>query len=135
MSAVHEMTIEVQIFDTDCYGVMWHGSYAKWLEMGRVKLCQQLGISMDPPGKGFVFPVVEQRLKYRGKAAFGDILCFTTTVQQNGYQLRFDQTVTLAESQKPIVQAETSVVVVDPAWTVQRKLPEAIRQAIEVPVP
>jgi len=39
---------EQQVFysDTDAYGVVWHGSYLRWLEMGRVCFCEQLGLSL-----------------------------------------------------------------------------------------
>ena len=41
----HTLDIDVQIFDTDCFGVMWHGAYIKWLELGRVKLMESRGIT------------------------------------------------------------------------------------------
>ena len=42
----HQMDLDVQIFDTDCFGVMWHGAYVKWLELGRVKLMEERGIRL-----------------------------------------------------------------------------------------
>ena len=43
-----EHTFEQQVFysDTDAYGVVWHGSYLRWLEMGRVFYCEQLGLDL-----------------------------------------------------------------------------------------
>ena len=41
-----EHIFEQQVFysDTDAYGVVWHGSYLRWLEMGRVYLCEKAGL-------------------------------------------------------------------------------------------
>lgn len=37
--------IEQKVFysDTDAYGVVWHGAYLRWLEMGRVEWCEMTG--------------------------------------------------------------------------------------------
>ena len=32
--------------DTDSYGVVWHGSYLRWLEMGRVYWTEMKGLSL-----------------------------------------------------------------------------------------
>ena len=41
-------TFETRVYysDTDAYGVVWHGAYLRWLEKGRVDLCNDLGIDL-----------------------------------------------------------------------------------------
>ena len=34
------LNFKVQYADTDAYGVVWHGSYLRWMEEGRVKLLE-----------------------------------------------------------------------------------------------
>ncbi len=42
----HEFTHRVYYADTDAYGVVWHGTYLRWMEMGRVELCDKLGLDL-----------------------------------------------------------------------------------------
>jgi acyl-CoA thioester hydrolase len=127
-----QLTFDIQIFDTDCYGVVWHGAYAKWLEMGRVKHLEAMGVTMDPPGQpgGYVFPVTEQRLKYLAPGRMGDLVTLTSTLVPDGFQLKFTQTVTRQADQKMLLDTQTTVVVLDANWRLQRRLPPAILTAL-----
>lgn len=42
----HTFEQKVYYSDTDAYGVVWHGSYLRWLEMGRVEYCEDLGLNL-----------------------------------------------------------------------------------------
>ena len=42
----HTFEQKVYYSDTDSYGVVWHGSYLRWLEMGRVEYCEDLGLNL-----------------------------------------------------------------------------------------
>lgn len=124
----HELRFDVQIFDTDCYGVMWHGSYTKWLEMGRVEFLKELGIRLSRPDEpdGYVYPVVEQQFQFKSPARYGDSLVLTTRLTPVGYKLYFDQTFKNTETQQLVMAARTVNLVVDMAWKLQRKLPPDI---------
>ena len=37
---------KVYYSDTDAYGVVWHGAYLRWMEKGRVDLCDQMGLDL-----------------------------------------------------------------------------------------
>ncbi len=126
---LHSMELDVNIFDTDCYGVMWHGAYTKWLEMGRVKLLETQGYAFPKPGdpEGYVFPVVEQTLKYKRSAPYGDKLVLSTRLAVDGYKLLFLQNFRSQNTDQVTVEAVTTVVVVDAQWRVQRRLPEALK--------
>ena len=39
----HIFETKVYYADTDAYGVVWHGTYLRWMEKGRVDLCDMLG--------------------------------------------------------------------------------------------
>ena len=36
---------KVSYCDTDAYGVVWHGSYLRWLEIGRMYFCDDIGLA------------------------------------------------------------------------------------------
>ena len=65
-------TFEQRVFyaDTDCYGVVWHGSYLRWLERGRVELCEQLGHSLLKltEEQDILLPVINMNVKYKMSA-------------------------------------------------------------------
>lgn len=121
------MTLEVQIFDTDCYGVMWHGAYTKWLEMGRVAYLKRRGIVLSKPSdpNGHVYPVVAQQFAFRSPARMGDVLTLGTTLTLEGRRLLFSQTVAQASGDRVVMEALTTCVILDAQWKPLRRLPEA----------
>lgn len=130
-SAPHQFTHTVQIHDTDCYGVVWHGTYSRWLETGRVGLCTQLGIPTEKPGKAtYLYPVVDQHLQFKGSATVGDGVVIYTSLALAGCRLLFTQQVLLDETL--LVQATTTCVVVNNQWVVQRRMPDVVLKALDL---
>ncbi|MCE3234926.1 MAG: hypothetical protein K0Q50_1106 [Vampirovibrio sp.] len=131
---LHTMDLDVNIFDTDCFGVMWHGAYTKWMEMGRVQLFESQGIFLSKPGdrEGYIYPVVEQNFKYKSAAPYGDKLTMTTRLAIEGYKLLFYQTFRSHNTDKITVEAVTTVVVVDADWKLQRRLPDLLAQTLGI---
>lgn len=131
---LHTMDLDVNIFDTDCFGVMWHGAYTKWMEMGRVQLFESQGIFLSKPGdrEGYIYPVVEQNFKYKSAAPYGDKLTMTTRLAIEGYKLLFYQTFRSHNTDKITVEAVTTVVVVDADWKLQRRLPDLLANTLGV---
>ncbi|MCA9808283.1 MAG: acyl-CoA thioesterase [Cyanobacteria bacterium HKST-UBA06] len=124
---------DVQIFDTDCYGVIWHGAYVKWLEMGRVDMLKHLGIDLKQMSDAhdIVFPVVEQNTRFRASGRFGDRVRLTTTFTLDGYKFFFtQQVVALPGRQRPaeqlLIEAQTTVVMVNLEGRLYRKLPDIL---------
>jgi acyl-CoA thioester hydrolase len=128
----YQFDISVQIFDTDCFGVMWHGAYTKWLEMGRVDFLKSVGIELSKPGKedGYIYPVVEQNLRFRAPARMGDRLTITTSVEMEGYKLVFSQTCWDHDSEKTTLEAKTTVVILDSQWRTHRKIPHHLAEKL-----
>lgn len=125
---LHTMDLDVNIFDTDCFAVMWHGAYTKWMEMGRVKLFEERGLTLSKPDdpNGYIYPVVEQNLRYKSPAPYQDQLTMTTRLVIDGYKLNFSQTFQSKLSGKVTMDSTTTVVVLDANWKLQRKIPEFI---------
>lgn len=129
----HVMDLDVQIFDTDCFGVMWHGAYIKWLEMGRVRLLEQHGVLLSKPddANGYIYPVVEQNLRYKAPAKYQDKLMLMTSLEINPPRLIFHQSVYNKTLEKVCLEAETHNMVLDANWKVQRRIPEAILNKLQ----
>lgn len=131
-----EFAFDVQIFDTDCYGVMWHGSYTKWLEMGRVKLLEKLGIKLSLPTdpEGYVYPVAEQTFRFKTPARYGDSVKLVTGLHLDGFKLYFRQAFFNVKNEKTILEAETLNLVVNMNWKLQRQIPKQILEKLTSPV-
>jgi acyl-CoA thioesterase FadM len=103
------------------------------MEMGRVKLFEERGLTLSKPDdpNGYIYPVVEQNLRYKSSAPYQDQLTMTTRLVIDGYKLNFSQTFQSKLSGKVTLDSTTTVVVLDPSWKLQRKIPELILKCLE----
>ena len=67
-----EVTIKVQFFDLDPMNVVWHGNYARYLELARCALLDRIGYNYEQmAASGYAWPIVDLRIKYVGPLRFG----------------------------------------------------------------
>ena len=133
---VYQMNYKVQIFDTDCYGVMWHGAYTKWLEMSRVGYLEALGPSLKTLSEqhDIIFPVYEQNFRYIQSARLDDKLQFRTSLKIERPKWVFTQNVfrVLPDGCEEQVLACTSVIVlINGQGKVYRHIPEVLQKALD----
>lgn len=81
---VHFDTLfRVAYADTDQMGVMYHGSYARYLEMARVDCLRSLGISYkDVEANGLFLPVLEMNIKYIRPIFYDDLVTIKVTIPE-----------------------------------------------------
>jgi len=62
--------------DTDSYGVVWHGSYLRWMEMGRVYWTESVGFNLIDLKENYdiVIPVAGVNIRYKMSAKVDDII-------------------------------------------------------------
>lgn len=119
--------------DTDAYGVVWHGSYLRWLEMGRVGVCEMLGHNLiDLKEKDIVLPVVNLNVKYKMSAKLNDVVVTETEISEfNGFTVKFKQIIRSKEIGKVCIDAEVSVVAIDNNGKLYRKMPEVLAKSFD----
>lgn len=119
--------------DTDAYGVVWHGSYLRWLEMGRVGVCEMLGHNLiDLKEKDIVLPVVNLNVKYKMSAKLNDVVVTETEISEfNGFTVKFKQIIRSKETGKVCIDAEVSVVAIDNNGKLYRKIPEVLAKSFD----
>lgn len=119
--------------DTDAYGVVWHGSYLRWLEMGRVGVCEMLGHNLiDLKEKNIVLPVVNLNVKYKMSAKLNDVVVTETEISEfNGFTVKFKQIIRSKETGKVCIDAEISVVAIDNNGKLYRKMPEVLAKSFD----
>jgi len=88
----HEIIVRVRYAETDQMGVVYHGNYAQYFEMGRVEWLRNLGISYKwMEENGVMLPVVSLELNYKKPARYDDILHIKTKLKsQNTVKIEFD---------------------------------------------
>jgi acyl-CoA thioester hydrolase len=88
----YEFTVRVRYAETDQMGVVYHGNYAQYFEMGRVDWLRNLGVSYKwMEDNGVMLPVVSLEMNYKKPARYDDILRVKTILKsQTSVKIEFD---------------------------------------------
>lgn len=125
----HAFKQKVYYSDTDAYGVVWHGSYLRWLEMGRVDLCSNAGKTVtELKQQNIILPVAEINIKYKNSAHIDDTVLITTEIENTSkFCITFNQKITDENQEKVYVEASVKVVAIDESGKLYRSLPEQLK--------
>lgn len=75
--------IVVRYAETDMMGVVYHGSYFPWFEVGRTTMLKELGLAYRQlEVDGYRLPVLEVSAKYIRPALYDDTLTIITTLRE-----------------------------------------------------
>ncbi len=129
----HAFNTKVFYSDTDAYGVVWHGSYLRWLEMGRVMLCEQAGYKLSQlEQEDIVLPVAEINIKYKNSAKLEDEIIIETQVIDKGrFYVTFQQIIKDEKLEKVYIEATVKVVAVNKSGKLYRSLPEQVLKIVQ----
>ena len=79
----HETKIRIRYGETDQMGVVHHGNYPSFLEMGRIEWLRSLGISYKQMElDGIMLPVISLTLNYKMSAYYDDVITVRTTLRK-----------------------------------------------------
>ncbi len=92
----HEIKIRVRYSETDQMGVVYHGNYAQYFEMGRVEWLRNMGISYRwMEDNGIMLPVVSLTMNYKKPARYDDLLTIKTKMLKlSSVKIEFDYEIT-----------------------------------------
>ena len=126
----HAFNTKVFYSDTDAYGVVWHGNYLRWLEMGRTYICEQADLKLSELEKqDIVLPIADLNIKYKNSAKLDDELTVTTEIIEKGrFYITFYQTIIDKKSEKTYIEATIKVVAIHKDGTLYRSLPEQVER-------
>ena len=75
--------VPVRYAETDMMGIVYHGSYLPWFELGRTNLLKEQGIHYRQlEAAGYRLPVLEAALKYHRPAVYDDTVTVVTTLRE-----------------------------------------------------
>lgn len=129
----HIFEQKVYYSDTDAYGVVWHGSYLRWLEMGRIELCEKMGYTLvELTEQNITLPVVNLNVKYKSSAKLNDEMIIETKIQKyNSLSVTFEQKIINKTTGKSYVEAVIDVVAIDNNGKLYRKMPQVLTDMFE----
>ena len=89
---VHQFKVRVRYAETDQMGVVYHGNYAQYFEMGRVEWLRSLGVSYKwMEENGVMLPVVSLEMNYKKPARYDDNLLVKTIFKKlSTVKIEFD---------------------------------------------
>lgn len=95
--------------DTDAMGVVYYGTYLRFLEIGRAELLRARGKSYrEVEEQGYLFPVAEVKVRYTAPARYDDLLEIATRVGEvTRASVRFDYRITRAADGLAIAEGHT----------------------------
>src|SRR5271167_356730 len=125
-----DATVRVRYAETDQMGVVYHGNYFTWFEVGRVELCRHLGFEykqMESEDDTLIV-VAEASCRYKRPARFDDVLVVRTRVKRAEKRtLRFAYEVLRQPSDELLATGETTHVICDRHGR-PKSLPEKYRK-------
>jgi acyl-CoA thioester hydrolase len=75
--------VTVRYAETDMMGIVYHGSYLPWFEIGRTQLLKEQGIPYrDLEAEGYRLPVLEVAVKYHRPALYDDTVAVITKLRE-----------------------------------------------------
>jgi acyl-CoA thioester hydrolase len=88
----HQVQVRVRYSETDQMGVVYHGNYIPYFEIGRVEWLRNKGVSykkMEESGVGL--PIVNMNINYKKSAVYDELLTVHTVFKsQTSVKIEFD---------------------------------------------
>ncbi|MFX0556812.1 acyl-CoA thioesterase [Maribacter sp. CXY002] len=120
MKDFNEISFRVRYGETDQMGVVYHGNYAQYLEIGRVEWLRALGVSYkDMETQGVMLPVINLQINFLKSAIYDDVITVKTRLKKlPTVRIEFEYIILNQEGEK-LIEASTILAFMD----VNRKRP------------
>ena len=125
--AYSKISFRVRYGETDQMGIVYHGKYADYLEIGRTEWLRGLGITYKGmEEEGIILPVIHLQIDYKKSAKYDDLLTVETKLAKPPLvKIAFDYKV-YNESRELLVTAHTVLAFMDQRTNKPIKCPEYI---------
>lgn len=111
-----EIEVEVAFHECDPLGVTWHGHYLGYFESARSALLNRIGYNFrQMTVSGYVWPIVDIRVKYVKTTTFGQRLTVRAALEEYENRLKIAYTIADSASGELVTKASTTQVAVEQA--------------------
>ncbi len=129
----NQISFRVRYGETDQMGVVYHGNYAQYLEMGRVEWLRELGFSYKKmEEEGVMLPVISLQINFKKSALYDDLIRVVTILKKRpSVKIEFDYKI-YNEADEILIEAHTVLAFINKATKRPMKCPEAILEKIKI---
>lgn len=129
----NEFSFRVRYGETDQMGIVYHGNYAQYLEMGRVEWLRSMGISYKKMEEnGIMLPVISLSILFRKSAVYDDLLTVTTYIRKRPMvRIEFDYEIR-NEAKELLIEANTVLAFMDMKTNKPIKCPDYILDNLDI---
>lgn len=105
----NDAVVRPRYAETDQMGVIYHGNYYMWFEVGRSDFFRSLGYTYKRlEQEGIILPVVESSCKYIKPAMYDEEVLIRTSVEfQKGIRIGFKYEVLRREDEELLAEGRT----------------------------
>ena len=122
----HVHSLRVRYVDTDRMDMVYHGTYAAYLEAARVEMLRDAGwVYAELEREGILLPVVQLNLSFKKPARYDQLLEVHTVVAEEPTSKLFLRC-TVRHGEDVLVEAEVVLVFVDATSGRPRRPPEGL---------
>lgn len=127
----NKISFRVRYAETDQMGVVYHGNYAQYLEMGRVEWLRHFGISYKSMEEnGVMLPVISLQMSFKKSAVYDDLLTVVTKLKKTpSVKIEFEFEI-FNEKNELLVEAVVVLAFINMKTMRPMKCPDYVLQAI-----
>ncbi len=128
----HQIEVRVRYSETDQMGVVYHGNYIPYFEIGRVEWLREKGVSYKSlEDSGIALPIVSMTINYKKPARYDDLLYVKTRFKSHSsVKIEFDCQI-LSEANELLTTAHFILVFVEMKSGRPIVPPEHIKKILE----
>jgi acyl-CoA thioester hydrolase len=109
-----QVETQVQFYDLDPMEIVWHGNYAKFLELARCALLDKIDYNYaQMKASGYAWPVIDMHIRYLQPAAFGERITVRAELVEWENRLKLQYLITNSATGLRLTKASTVQVAVE----------------------
>lgn len=103
-----------QFYDLDPMGIVWHGHYPRFLELGRMAVMTEIGYGyQDMVESGYAWPVIDLRMRYARSMVLGRAVSISAGIVEWENLLRISYVIRDAATNERVMRASSSQAAVE----------------------
>ncbi len=128
-----EIQFRVRYGETDQMGVVYHGNYAQYLEMGRTEWLRKMGLSYkEMEDNGIMLPVISLTVNYKKSACYDDLIKVKTKlVKMPTAKIEFDYEI-LNENDEILTTGNSVLVFMDTHKNRPTRCPDYVLDQLQI---
>ncbi len=129
----NKISFRIRYAETDQMGVVYHGNYAQYLEMGRIEWLRGFAISYKSMEEsGIILPVISLRINFKKSALYDDLITVETQlIRMPLVKIEFDYKI-YNEKQEILAEANTVLAFIDKNTNRPVKCPDYVLNKIKI---